>query len=305
MSARTLAIAALLVGIAAGTLADRPRPSPPLSLGGYRVVTADLHTHSSMWSDGALTPWGLVLEAERQGLDAIAVTGHNEVFDAKVARWFSNLVGGPTILTGQEILAPGHHVIAVGIEHVVDHRLSVPDQIDEVHRQGGVAIAAHPVRDFWRGYNETARNKLDGAEVCHPLIYVLEQGQEELESFLTRAPLAAIGSSDTHGPGRMGLCRTYIFATDDSALAIVDALRQHRTVVYGLEGRVYGDTRFVEMAATVDRLRVEATTDRPHGALDWISLIVGLIGLIGLIAPAAGPLLGPKAQGLGPKGSLS
>src|SRR5262249_25264079 len=93
MNARGLVIVTLAVGVARGPRAERPRPSPALSPGGYGVVTADLHTHSSMWSDGALTPWGLVLEAERQGLDAIAVTGHNEVFDAKVARWFSGLVG--------------------------------------------------------------------------------------------------------------------------------------------------------------------------------------------------------------------
>jgi len=283
VSLRALAVAALVIGITAGTIADRPRPSPPLTLGGYRVVAADLHTHSSMWSDGALTPWGLVLEAERQGLDAIAVTGHNEIFDAKVARWFSGLVGGPTILTGQEILAPGHHVIAVGIDHVVNHRLSIPDQVDEVHRQGGVAIAAHPVRDFWPGYDELARRKLDGAEVCHPLVFVFEDGQSELESFLTSARLAPIGSSDMHGDGRLGLCRTYIFARDASAPAIVEALRARRTVVYGKDGQAYGDPELVALAATVDRLKVEATTDRPHSLLDWVSLAGGLLGLAGLI----------------------
>ena len=86
MTARVLSVAALTLAIAAGTLADRPRRHPPLTIGGYRVLAADFHTHSSMWSDGALTPWGLVLEAERQGLDAIAVTGHNEVLDGQIAR---------------------------------------------------------------------------------------------------------------------------------------------------------------------------------------------------------------------------
>ena len=76
----------LVLAIVAGTLADRPRPNPPLMLGGYRVLAVDFHTHSSMWSDGTLTPWGLVLEAGRQGLDAVAITGHNETWDA---RWDS------------------------------------------------------------------------------------------------------------------------------------------------------------------------------------------------------------------------
>ena len=78
-----------------------PAVRAPIDLGGYRVLAADFHIHSSTWSDGALTPWGLVLEAERQGLDAIAVTAHNEVADAKVSRWFSRLIGGPTVLVGR------------------------------------------------------------------------------------------------------------------------------------------------------------------------------------------------------------
>ena len=94
--------------IAAGTLADRPRLNPPLTLGGYRVLAVDFHTHSSMWSDGALTPWGLVLEARRQGLDAFAITAHNETWDAHVGQRFSRLVGGPIVLVGEEIVRPSY-----------------------------------------------------------------------------------------------------------------------------------------------------------------------------------------------------
>jgi len=64
-SFRAASIGLIALAIAAGTLADRPRPHPPLTIGGYRVLAADFHTHSSLWSDAALTPWGLVLEAER------------------------------------------------------------------------------------------------------------------------------------------------------------------------------------------------------------------------------------------------
>jgi hypothetical protein len=196
----------LVLAVVAGTMTDRPRVDPPITLGGYRVLAADFHTHSSMWSDGALTPWGLVLEAERQGLDAIAITGHNEVFDGQLGRRFSGLVGGPTVLPGEEILAEG--------------------------------IAAHPYRDFWAGYDDLAMQRLDAAEICHPGVYSDESGQRDLEQFAARAPVAAIGSSDFHGLGAMGLCRTYVFATDTSERAILDAVRAHRTVVFGKDGHV-------------------------------------------------------------------
>src|SRR6188768_8587 len=79
-----LAATILVIGLGAGTAADRPRARPVVTLGAYRVLAADFHVHSAAWSDGALTPFGLVVEADRQGLDAMAVTGHNQVSDAKV-----------------------------------------------------------------------------------------------------------------------------------------------------------------------------------------------------------------------------
>ena len=73
MTRSRLASTALLVAaIAAGTAADRSRENPSVTIGGYRMLAVDFHTHSSTWSDGALTPWGLVLEAQRQGLDVHA-----------------------------------------------------------------------------------------------------------------------------------------------------------------------------------------------------------------------------------------
>jgi hypothetical protein len=285
---RRLSVGFFVAGLVAGTAADRTADRPSLMLGGYRVIAADFHLHTSTWSDGALTPWGLVLEARRQGLDAIAITAHNEVAESKVGRWFSGIVGGPTVLTGQEILAPGHHVIAVGIERVVDSRLSVADEIDDVHRQGGVAIAAHPVHQFWPGFNAAAMARLDGAEICHPVIYERADGQENLERFAARGSVAAIGSSDFHGTGRMGLCRTYVFARDNTAGAILEALRAHRTVVYGLGGKAYGDPALIELTATHPELRDVASADAVPGWLDWISRVCGLIGCVGLVVTRAG-----------------
>jgi hypothetical protein len=225
----------LALAIVAGTLADRPRPNPPLTLGGYRVLAVDFHTHSSMWSDGAQTPWGLVLEAGRQGLDAIAITAHNETWDAKLGQRFSRLIGGPLVLVGEEVVLPDHHIIAAGISNTIEFRQSAADTIDDIHAQGGIAIAAHPGAEFWEGFAEPAIQRLDGAEICHPSVFVQESEQLELEQFSARAPMAAIGSSDYHGLGPIGVCRTYVFASDLSEQGILDSVRARRTVVYGRE----------------------------------------------------------------------
>ena len=284
MPPRLVAAAVLAASLAAGTLADRPRPRPPIEMDGYRVLAVDLHTHSSMWSDGALTPWGLVLEADRQGLDAIAITGHNDQFDARVGHAFARVAGGVIVLRGEEILSdPGYHMIAVGIRDRVSFRQTAAQAIDDIHRQGGIAIAAHPLRAFWPAYDAAAMERLDGAEICHPLIYGREGAQQELEEFAARGPVAAIGSSDAHGTGPMGFCRTYVFAREASESAILDALRARRTVVFGRGGKVYGDPALVRLAAADARLRDAARPHAQAGALDEISRIGGIIGLAGLL----------------------
>jgi hypothetical protein len=284
-------VSPLLLGaaIVAGTVADTPRPNPPLTLGGYHVLAVDFHTHSSMWSDGALTPWGLVLEARRQGLDAIAITGHNETWDARLGQRFSRLVGGPTVLTGEEILStPSYHMIAVGIARTVSFRQTAADAIDDIHRQGGVAIAAHPFPTFWEGWDSRAMTRLDGAEICHPGVYARALGQRELEQFAARAPLAAIGSSDFHGLGPMGICRTYVFATDASEEGILDAVRAHRTVVYGRDDRAYGDPALMRLAADAGGLRDRDPSRLPVGWLDWVSRFGAVAGLTGVIFVRSG-----------------
>ncbi len=284
IAARPAAKALLLVAIVAGAYSDGAPANAPLTIGGYRVLAADFHVHSALLSDGVLTPWDLVLEAKRQGLDALAITPHGQVFDARLGRWFSRLVGGPTVLIGEEIVTPEYHVIAAGIQNAIGWRRSAARTIEEIHRQGGVAIAAHPGRIFWPGFDAAAMRRLDGAEVCHPMIHVLEDGQLMLEQFLAKAPMAAIGSSDFHGLGRVGMCRTYVFAQDATEEGILDAIRNRRTVVFGRDGRGYGDPELLRLAAADGRLR----RNEPLGTERRVSVLLsrscGLLGLVGMVA---------------------
>jgi len=279
-AAKAVSLALLAVALVAGTIGDRPQQQPPLMLGGYHVLSADFHTHSSMWSDGGFTPWNLVLEAERQGLDAIAVTGHNEVWDGQLAERFSRAIGGPIVIGGEEVLAEGRfHMIALGVKSVVDFRKTAAAVIDDVHAQGGVAIAAHPFRTIRSGWADAMRT-LDGGEICHPNIFWQEGGQAELEEFALRQPIAAIGSSDFHGTGRMGICRTYVFAREATAQGILDAVRAHRTVVFGLT-RAYGDSELLKYA---DLLRHRGPSrDERKSALDWVSSVAAIVGFGGLV----------------------
>ena len=278
----------VVVGIVGGTLTDAARDTPPAERGGYKVVEADFHVHS-FFGDGLLSPAGLVSQARRQGLHVIAVTDHNQVFAAKFGRWFSRVVEGPTVLVGEEITAPGFHIIAVGLDERVAWRQSAAEAIEEIHRQDGVAIAAHPTEKYWRAFDEDIVQKLDGTEIMHPKAYASGGRWEEMRDFYWRAEasghrLTAIGSSDYHWFNSLGICRTYVFARSNDENGILDAVRAGRTVVYDLAGNPYGEPELIRLlqAHPIQR-EVGNYNCSGSGVIDTIARACGWCGLIGLL----------------------
>jgi hypothetical protein len=272
----------LVVAIGEGTVADRTPDHQPIFAGGYRVVAVDLHTHTSFGSDGLLSPLGLILEAKHQGLDAIALTAHNEVLTARLGRWLARRLGTVLVLTGEEIVAPQYHLIAIGISRSVSFRQNAANAIDDIHRQGGIAIAAHPTFEYSTGYSDVAVAKLDGAEICHPTIYARQSAQREFEIFAARGNMAPIGSSDYHGFGQLGSCRTFAFVHDNTEAGILDAIRDHRTVVFGVGGKIYGQPGLVTLAEAAGLQRTLQQSDGLSW-LDSLSALAGMVGITGIV----------------------
>ena len=140
---------------------------------------------------------------------------------------------------------------------------SAASTIREIHRRGGVAVAAHPHGDTTAGYDSEALALLDAAERTHPGMHRDEEIASEFEEFFTRARqhnprLSPLGDSDFHFTGKIGLCHTYVLAREISEAAVLDAIRAGRTVAYDAEGRPYGDPALVEIAERARRARVAA-----------------------------------------------
>lgn len=285
-----LAWAALAVGLLAGSLGDPTPPTPVVERLGRRVLQVDLHAHTR-FSDGVVSPVDLVPIARRAGLDAFAVTEHNLVFPALVARWYSELVGGPIVLVGEEITTRAVHVIALGIEERIPWNQPLPDVIEAIHRQGGVAIGAHPFGRFGRAL-APVRDRLDAVEVVHPLAWV-EPGEngraQEMRSFYEQAradgySLAAVGSSDYHAFGVMGLVRVWVAVDEVSARGIVEGIREGRTAVRDVDGRWWGSP---DLVATMERDPPAIPSFAP-GPVEQVFAVLGWLGLVGIVVFGAG-----------------
>ena len=286
-------LSALLVaiGVLGGTAIDRPPARPASYRAGFRVLEADFHAHTR-FVDGFLSPFDLVLQARRRGLDALAVTDHNVTFPAEMSRWFSRRIGGPTILIGEEITARRYHLHGIGLTSRVDASAPLPEVLAEIHRQGGVTVAAHPIAHFWPAF-EKELDGIDGAEVLHPIAYNRDSGRTwrwtEMRDFYERAlasghRLTAVGASDYHFGSVLGVCRTLVFAKDDSAEAVLEALKVGRTVVYDLDGRPYGDpAMIVALDHEPIALRPEDYGYRGRGTADRVTRALGWLGLVGLV----------------------
>ena len=234
----------------------------------------------------------------RRHLDVLAVTEHNAVFPAKMARAFSRAVGGPVIVVGEEVTTSRYHLIALGLDDAVIARQPPAEVVDEIHARGGLVLAAHPVKHFQSALLPV-RDKLDGAEVMHPLAFVDRGGDwrwSDMRAFYmdaqARSPapshtLTAVGSSDYHWASVLGLVRTWVFIDPNARLderAVLDALRAHATVVPGPGGELFGDPELVRVLradpmpphAEPDDYgyRGRSTFDRVTRALGWLGLLM-------------------------------
>ncbi len=126
-----------------------PRPAPHKAAGrGKAWYRGDMHLHT-VHSDGRRTPAEVAAGARAAGLDYIVSTDHNTSSAAGIWGEFA----GPDLLVidGEEITTRNGHYTALGLPAGtwLDWRYRAVDGglarvVQEIHRVGGLAVAAHP-----------------------------------------------------------------------------------------------------------------------------------------------------------------
>ena len=105
-------------------------------------VKGNLHTHTTN-SDGLLSPSQIAFLYRANGYDFLSITDHNRLTDVEgLSSRFEDFI----LLPGEEVNIGSLHLVAFNIEEEIRSNNSPEEIIEEVSKQGGEVIVAHP---YW------------------------------------------------------------------------------------------------------------------------------------------------------------
>jgi predicted metal-dependent phosphoesterase TrpH len=197
---------------------------------GKPVYAVDMHTHTSHYSScGHQTIEELIWAAHQGNLDAVCVTEHGFRWPdedlAEVVRRMG-LEGQITVLSGEEIAAYDSDGVRQGDYLVfgvpqIGERWEVHELIAHVHAEGGIVIAAHPMRAGYGSDRLVYSLELDALEV-----YNKNHTPEDIAKAwhcVKATGVLSVGSSDAHRVEHVGMYVSY-FA--EPVRTIADLVRQ-------------------------------------------------------------------------------
>ncbi|MHA1168254.1 MAG: PHP domain-containing protein [Candidatus Hodarchaeales archaeon] len=174
----------------------------------------DTHIHTSAGSlDSNLTVRSIVKNIHPK-IGAIVITDH----DYFPENYKTTTVHGIQVLFGVEITTSQGHLLAYGIEELPSKILDVREVIDIVHDQDGIAIAAHPFRDYL-SLGELVHDfslKIDGLEINGKSP---KNNWKLVKGVAATRNLPVIGGSDAHQVNdlntRVSHCTSDVNCIDD------------------------------------------------------------------------------------------
>ena len=200
-----------------------------------RVLAVELHTHSSLSHDGR-DPVELLLEqASAVGLDALAVTDHDEI-DASLKAAEKAPDYGLVGIPGMEVSSKAGHVLALGVTQRIPAGLRFDKTLDRIRAQGGLAVVPHPFQEARHGVlaniSKDTLTAADAIEVYNSRL-LTGRANRQAERFALKHGMPMTAGSDAHVSEMVGQAITHVDATEREQEAILTAIREGRTEVAG------------------------------------------------------------------------
>jgi len=194
----------------------------------------DMHLHTTQHSpDSIMRPAELVQRVRDIGLNGVVITEHDWLWTEEELEQLRKTAPELVILAGVEVSTLEGHFLAYGITDPfrLTPGIGVAKLCREVHRQGGVVVAAHPFR-WGQPFGEILREQqpeLDGLEMMSSN---MDQGCRRLAAELVASPqvgpLAQLGNSDAHEAATLGVCYTEFETVVRTNAELVEAIRSRR-----------------------------------------------------------------------------
>jgi predicted metal-dependent phosphoesterase TrpH len=199
------------------------------------VLSVELHSHSALSYDGRDPVEMLLEQAQAVGLDALAVTDHDEIDASLRAAELADdygLIGIP----GMEVTSADGHVLAIGVEDAVPSGLTFAETLEEIRSRGGLAIVPHPFQSSRSGVapniTQEALASADAIEVYNSRL-LTGRANRKAERFAATHDLPMTAGSDAHIAEMVGQAVTRVGAEERTLDGILDAVRTGRTSVEG------------------------------------------------------------------------
>jgi predicted metal-dependent phosphoesterase TrpH len=194
-------------------------------------VRFDLHLHTRRHSlDSRIDPFDLVRRATDIGLNGLVITEHDWLWTEDELAELRQAAPGLVLLAGIEVTCREGHFLVYGVNNpfALPRGIGVVELCQEVHRQGGAVVAAHPFRwgqPFWEILREQ-QPELDGLEVMSNNMD--DESRRQAAAVARSWPLATLGCSDAHDLDVVGVCYTDFAADIRNSADLVQAIRQRR-----------------------------------------------------------------------------
>ncbi|WP_313690893.1 PHP domain-containing protein [Halorarum halobium] len=199
------------------------------------MLSVELHCHSELSHDGR-DPVDMLLEqAAAVGMDALAVTDHDEL-DASLEAADRADEYGLVGITGMEVTSAAGHVLALGIEEPIPAGLPFDDTLDRIADQGGLSVIPHPFQKSRHGVEPHVTDeqlaRADAIEVYNSRL-LTGRANRKAEAFALDHGVPMTAGSDAHIAEMVGQAVTEVGADDRTQTAVLDAIREGRTSVVG------------------------------------------------------------------------
>lgn len=200
-------------------------------------ISIDPHVHSEASFDGK-EPIDLILEhAADIGLDAVAITDHDEIDASIKAAEIADdygLIGVP----GVEVSTSVGHLLALGVDERPEENKPLKQTIKRIREMGGAAVIPHPFQRTRHGIKKRKITRPDAIETYNAWIFTGYRNRRA-KKYARNRDLPGVASSDAHSVGTVGRAYTEILFKGKESKEeietqdIVEAIKDGKTEVRG------------------------------------------------------------------------